>query len=103
MTMTPGMRLRSRVCDTEVIVVRLPSADIALHCGGVPMAAFDEEATAGDVPAPGWDTGSKLGKRYTAASDESLEILVTKEGKGTLGDGKSPLVLKEAKPLPSSD
>jgi hypothetical protein len=102
MTLTPGLRLRSRVCDTEVIVVRVPSSDIALHCGGVPMAAFDEEYTATD-PAEGWETGALLGKRYTATDDEDLEVLVTKEGKGTLGDGTNPLVLKEAKPLPSSD
>jgi hypothetical protein len=102
MTVTPGLRLRSRACDTEVIVVRAPSSDIALHCGGVSMAAFDEEFTTTD-PAIGWDTGALLGKRYTAADDEDLEVLVTKEGRGTLGDGTNPLVLKEAKPLPSSD
>jgi hypothetical protein len=105
MTLTPGLRLRSRVCDTEVIVVRAPSSDIALHCGGMPMATFDEEdeEIATTSPADGWDTGALLGKRYTATDDEDLEVLVTKEGRGTLGDGTNPLVLKEAKPLPSSD
>ena len=102
MTVTPGLRLRSRVCTTEVIVVRAPSSDIALHCGGLPMASFDEEITTTD-PADGWDTGALLGKRYTASDDQDLEVLVTKEGKGTLGDGNNQLVLKEAKPLPSSD
>ncbi|MFL6022010.1 MAG: hypothetical protein ACJ72O_01605 [Marmoricola sp.] len=102
MTVTPGLRLRSRVCDTEVIVVRAPSSEIVLHCGGTPMATFDEEIATADL-ADGWDTGALLGKRYTATDDEDLEVLVTKEGKGTLGDGTNPLVLKEAKPLPSSD
>jgi len=102
MTLTPGLRLRSRVCDTEVIVVRAPSSDIALHCGGAPMAPFDEEVVTTD-PADGWDGGALLGKRYTSSDHEDLEVLVTKEGRGTLGDGTEPLVLKEAKPLPSSD
>ena len=102
MTVTPGLRLRSRVCNTEVIVVRAPSSDVTLHCGGMPMAMFDEEITITD-PADGWDTGALLGKRYTATDDEDLEVLVTKEGRGTLGNGTDPLVLKEAKPLPSSD
>jgi len=102
MTVTPGLRLRSRVCDTEIIVVRAPSSDIALYCGGTPMATFDEEIATTDL-ADGWDTGALLGKRYTATDDEDLEVLVTKEGRGTLGDGTNPLVLKEAKPLPSSD
>lgn len=103
MTVKPGARLRSAVCDTEVIVVRPPAGEIELHCGGVPMVAHDVETTDGDVPAAGWDGGTKLGKRYTSTTDAGLEVLVTKEGKGTLGDGQAPLELKEAKPLPSSD
>lgn len=103
MTLNPGARLRSRVCETEVIVVRPPASDLALSCGGVPMAPFDEDITRDAIPASGWDTGSKLGKRYTAEKDTGLEVLVTKEGKGTLGVDDGPLVLKEAKPLPSSD
>jgi hypothetical protein len=31
----PGTRLRSQVCSTEVIVVRPPTAEIQLTCGGV--------------------------------------------------------------------
>jgi hypothetical protein len=30
-------------------------------------------------------------------------VLVTKAGKGTLSVGETPLVIKEAKPLPASD
>jgi hypothetical protein len=54
-------------------------------------------------PAVGLDTGSILGKRYTAVDDDTFEILVTKAGAGTLADTATPLVFKEAKPLPSSD
>ena len=47
--------------------------------------------------------GTALGKRYTHPADSSLEVLVTKPGDGTLGDGSTPLVVKESKPLPASD
>ena len=32
-----GARLRSTVCDGEVMVVAAPSGDLALTCGGAPM------------------------------------------------------------------
>lgn len=99
----PGARLRSQVCSTEVIVVRLPASALDLRCGGVPMVALGTDVADGQQPAPGLDAGSQLGKRYTAADDEGLEILVTKAGAGTLSAGDAPLVLKQAKPLPSSD
>jgi hypothetical protein len=103
MSLTVGTRLRSRVCETEIMVVRPPATDLVLHCGGAPMATFDEEMTPTDVPTPHWDGGSRLGKRYTSVRDDSLEVLVTREGKGTLGDGEGPLSVRESKPLPSSD
>ena len=46
--------------------------------------------------------GTALGKRYVDAS-ESLEVLCTKAGEGSLSLGDEPMVLKEAKPLPASD
>jgi hypothetical protein len=97
-----GARLRSQVCETEVIVVRLGGEPVELTCGGHPMLGLSDEPTPGLAPADGLDGGSLLGKRYTAP-DTDLELLVTKAGKGTLGIGAEPLVLKEAKPLPSSD
>ena len=43
-----------------------------------------------------------LGKRY--ADDElGLELLCTQGGAGTLTVGEQPLLVKGAKPLPSSD
>lgn len=98
----PGSRLRSQVCSTEVIIVRLSTSGIDLRCGGRPMVALGADVQP-EQPTAGLDTGSQLGKRYTASADESLEILVTKAGSGTLSDGDTPLVLKESKPLPSSD
>jgi hypothetical protein len=55
-------------------------------------------AAAGD-PAE----GTQLGKRYTLGGDAALELLVTKPGKFALSIDGTPLVLKEAKPLPASD
>ena len=46
-------------------------------------------------------TNSVMGKRYIDAT--GAEVLVTKAGAGTLTVGSTPLVLKEAKPLPASD
>ncbi|MDQ1449658.1 MAG: hypothetical protein QOC79_2629, partial [Actinomycetota bacterium] len=43
-----------------------------------------------------------LGKRYTDER-QSLELLCTKAGRGSLSVGAEPLVLSGAKPLPASD
>ncbi|OLT13128.1 hypothetical protein BJF79_21245 [Actinomadura sp. CNU-125] len=98
-----GLRLKSQVCTTEVIVVRAGAGEVRLLCGGVPMVARDAESTGGPAAVPGKTGGSVLGKRYTHPADETLEILVTAAGEGTLGDGDTDLVLKEARPLPASD
>jgi hypothetical protein len=99
----PGLRLRSQVCTTEVIVVRPPAQDLELACGGKPMVELGTEVDAAASPAPGLDTGTLMGKRYTTEDDSTLEVLVTKAGAGTLAAGDAPLVQKDAKPLPSSD
>jgi hypothetical protein len=96
--------LRSQVCTTEVIVVRPAAEDIDLRCGGSPMVEVGTEVAEGGTPAAGFDTGTQLGKRYTTDDpDGTLELLATKGGDGTLSAGEVALVLKEAKPLPSSD
>lgn len=102
MRLKPGLRLRSQVCSTEVIVVR-GSADVDLTCGGKSLAAVAEAIGSGSAPAPGLDGGSVLGKRYVIEGDASVEVLCTKPGAGSLAVGETPLVLKDAKPLPSSD
>jgi hypothetical protein len=100
MQLKPGLRLRSQVCTTELIVVR--PADVELTCGGIPVIAHGEEPGDGLSLDPALSGGTQLGKRYTDEAG-ALEILVTKRGDGTLADGDRPLPLKEAKPLPSSD
>ena len=51
------------------------------------MTPIDVERIDGGQPEARFSGGSKLGKRYTHPADDSLEILVTKEGAGSLSDG----------------
>lgn len=100
MELKPGARLRSTVCSTEVVVVR--PAPVALSCGGQPMILREGE----DLDVPKADesdaAATLLGKRY-ADPASGLEVLCTRAGAGTLSLGDTPLELKQAKPLPSSD
>lgn len=96
-----GTRLKSQVCDTQVIVVRSGSAIDDLRAGGSPMVPIDAEVTAGRQLDPALSGGSIMGKRYI--DDAGTELLVTKPGKGTLSIGSTPLEIKDAKPLPASD
>jgi hypothetical protein len=96
-----GGRLKSVVCETQVIVVRAPQGDVQVACGGALMVALDADAPAGELD-PALADGTQLGKRY--ADDEvGLELLCTKAGKGTLTLNGGPIGLKQAKPLPASD
>lgn len=97
-----GARLRSQVCVTEVIVVRAGSDEVDLRCGGHPMLDLSETPAGGLVAPAGFEGGTALGKRYVDGTG-TVEVLVTKAGAGTLSIGDTPLDLKEAKPLPSSD
>jgi hypothetical protein len=46
--------------------------------------------------------GTQLGKRYVNQTGD-LELLCVKPGEGSLAANGEAMVLKEAKPLPSSD
>lgn len=96
-----GSRLRSQVCDTQVIVVKSSEALGNLCCGGPPMVALGDDLDCAAVLEPTFADGNVMGKRYIDA--DGAEVLVTKSGIGTLTVGDTPLVLKEAKPLPASD
>lgn len=100
MQLTPGTRLKSGACETEVIVVKAPSEQVTITCGGVPMAAPGQETPA--EISPDASNGTQMGKRYVNEA-ETLEMLCTKAGDGSLGLGDAPLMVKEAKPLPASD
>lgn len=96
--MKPGSKLKSAVCDTEVMVIRGSNATV--ECGGVPMG---EQAPAARQPInPAFAQGSKIGKRYVD-SGGTLELLCVKAGQGSLSVGGVALQIKDAKPLPSSD
>ena len=89
-----GTRLRSQVCDTEVIIVRCGDELEDLRAGGAAMVPLGSELTSGAELAPGLDGGNALGKRYV--SQGGAEVLVTNAGTGTLTLGSTPLTLKQA-------
>ena len=97
----PGSRLKSAVCATEVIVVKSPGGEVDVRCGGAPMVAADQDAPGGTI-ADDAAGGTALGKRYTDEG-ETIELLCTKAGDGSLAVADTALGLKESKPLPASD
>lgn len=96
----PGARFESTVCDTQVAVVKTGESTLDLRCGGAPMAEIGTEKSG--EPAADHAEGTQMGKRYVDP-DETVEVLCTKPGAGSLSIGDTPLTLKDAKPLPSSD
>jgi hypothetical protein len=98
-TPSVGERLGSTTCATEVIVVRPPTRDIDLTCGGRPMAPLPVDV---EQPVDEDGPGTLVGKRY-ADPESGLELLCTKPGAGQLRIGQQVLGIKSAKNLPSSD
>lgn len=97
-----GSRLKSAVCDTEVMVIRSRPTEFLLSCGGAEMISLDVERTTGAAPAPEFAQNSLVGKRYIDEQD-TVELLCTKGGKGSFSIDGKPLIVKQAKALPSSD
>jgi hypothetical protein len=95
--MKPGSRLKSAVCDTEVMVIKCGAGEV--QCGGAAMA---EDKGAGGEPAADFAGGSLMGKRYVDAAG-AFELLCVKPGKGSLAVDGTALTIKDAKPLPASD
>jgi hypothetical protein len=95
-----GQQLVSAVDTTAVVVVRAPDREVTLTCGGVPMAAAGDRVPA--EPDPALMGGSQIGKRYVDAAD-TIQLLCTKAGQGTLALDGEPMAIQAAKPLPSSD
>lgn len=100
--LTPGLRLKSAVCTTEVMVVAAREPDVDVTCGGAPLIELGASQPSGVTIAEGAARGTQLGKRYVDAAG-SLELLCTKPGQGSLAARGEALTLKAAKPLPSSD
>lgn len=96
--MKPGTKLKSSVCDTELMVIR--GADVIIECGGMPMT---EGLTSGAASMnPNFAAGTQIGKRYVDQAG-TIELLCVKPGKGSLSIGGIALNTKDAKALPSSD
>ncbi len=98
----PGARLRSSVCNTEVMVVLTPSSDVELQCGGASMIALGTDPDASLSLSVDFSQGTQVGKRYVSEAGD-LEVLCTKPGEGSISLGDAALQIKGAKPLPSSD
>jgi hypothetical protein len=97
--MKAGGKLKSAVCDTEVMVIKAPAAG-ELTCGGAPMVA--ERGDARGALDPAFAEGAKMGKRYVDEAG-TIEVLCIKPGAGSFALDGVALQVKEAKPLPSSD
>ena len=97
-----GSRLKSVVCDSEVMVVMAPATDVDVTCGGASMVELGADSPAGQTLSEDASEGTQIGKRYVNEAGD-LELLCTKPGKGSLGAGGAALTVKGAKPLPSSD
>ena len=97
-----GMRLKSAVCSTEIIIVKPPKQGDELRCGGVAMIALTEMPPDGLTITGDARGGTQLGKRYVS-EEAGLEILCTKAGEGSLSLNDRQLDIQGAKALPSSD
>jgi hypothetical protein len=102
MKLRAGQKLHSAVCDAQVVVVKAPADEVELGCGGAPLLDDGQQADGAPVLDPSLGDGPLLGKRY-ADDDLGLELLCTRPGAGALTIEGRPLLVKGAKPLPSSD
>jgi hypothetical protein len=102
MKLRPGQKLHSAVCDAQFVVVKAPSDEVDLGCGGAPLLDDGAAAPDGATLDTSLGDGPQLGKRY-ADDDLGLELLCTKPGAGAVTANGAVLPLKGAKPLPSSD
>ena len=101
MELRAGSRLKSTVCDTEVIAVKA-SGDLEVTCGGAPMVDAGAEVGEKGEPAADAADGTQMGKRYVDEAG-TIELLCVKPGKGSLSLDGIALRTKDAKTLPSSD
>lgn len=100
MELKPGLRLKSAVCDAEVMVIKSGDAG-TLTCGGAPMLGPGATAD-GAEPNQEHMRGCQIGKRYVT-EDDSVEVLCVKGGEGSIAADGDLLLVKDTKKLPSSD
>ena len=96
----PGTKLSSTVCKTQIMVLRAPSEELDISCGGAPMQVGDpaDLNPIDDTQA----SGTLVGKRYTDEA-ETMEFLCTRGGDGSVAVAGYTIDVKAAKKLPSSD
>lgn len=97
-----GAKLKSAVCETQLMVVKAPAGEYDIRCGGVEMLAGTAVAPEGARLDPALAGGTLIGKRYVDP-EEKVELLCTKGGQGSLVLNGVPMEIKQAKQLPSSD
>jgi len=97
----PGLKLKSAVCDAEIMVIKAGASD-TLTCGGVAMLGAGDAPPSSVAADSGHLDGCQVGKRYVN-DDQSLEVLCVKAGEGSLAANGGLLQTKESKKLPSSD
>ena len=96
-----GARLKSAVCDGEIMVVASPGGDVDITCGGAAMVEAGADAPKVDIN-PDHAVGIVIGKRYIT-EDESIEVLCVKAGEGGLAVDGNLLLQKDTKKLPKTD
>lgn len=100
MQIKAGTKLFSAVCDTQIMVLRVPADVLDVTCGGLPMQTeegAEKSSMSGDA-----GEGSLVGKRYVDEA-ETMEFLCTRGGEGNISVNGVSLEIKQAKRLPSSD
>lgn len=95
----PGTKLSSTVCKAQIMVLRAPTEELEISCGGAPMQIGDP-AELGEMS--GENSGTLVGKRYTDEA-ETMEFLCTRGGEGSIAVKGYVIDVKAAKKLPSSD
>jgi hypothetical protein len=99
MELKAGLRLKSAVCDAELMIIKAADGD-NLTCGGELMS---DEAPAEKAAANSDQmNGCVIGKRYVNEA-ETVEVLCIKTGDGSLYYNDTELMTKDTKKLPSSD
>lgn len=102
MKLRAGQKLQSTVSDVQVVVVRAPTAEVEVGCGGAPVMAEGQQPGGITQVEVADGDGPQLGKRY-ADEELGIELLCVRAGQGVLTVNGRTLPVKNAKPLPSSD
>lgn len=100
MQLKTGARLKSSVCDGEIMVVKAPAGPVELTCGGAPMV--ETAPAARGTIHPDHAVGIRIGKRYITGDGE-LEVLCVKAGDGGIAANGQLLLQKDTRQLPKTD